>query len=296
MQGSLCIRNGILYVGRHELTAHVRAYDLEGRALGPGFSFRSEGGEPASVSGLDVDRDHQIWIADSAAMRVRAFSLFGRSCGGFGSAAERPRHPDGEDPSGDLRGLCDVCVVPGEDEDALLAVCGGARRHGLQLFRADGRCFASLRPQGNPDGRFHGLRRAAVRGTWIYACEARAGRVQVFRDGEFHFLFKVPVRPGGRFEPAALAPLSDGRMVLATGGEQAGLLLLDSDGRLVRVLAQRGRESGEVFEPEDVVVEDAPEHGASRVAVLDCDGERVQVFTVEGRCYGAVEDLPGAAL
>ena len=40
MQGSLCLRGGILYVGRHELTAHVRPYDLDGRPPGAGFPFR----------------------------------------------------------------------------------------------------------------------------------------------------------------------------------------------------------------------------------------------------------------
>jgi hypothetical protein len=295
MQGSLCIQSGVLYVGRHELTAHVRAYDLEGRALGAGFSFRGTGAEPAAVSGLDVDRDHVLWIADSASARVRAYSIFGRPCGGFGSAPVGPRDADGDDRAGDLRGLSDVCVLPGEDDDRLLAVCGGTRRHGLQLFRPDGTWLDSLRPEGRPDGRFRGLRRAAVFGRRLYACESRAGRVQVFLENEFHFLFKLPVRPGGKFEPTAVAPLADGRMLIATGGDQSALLLVDASGRLASVLAERGHEPGEVFEPEDVVVED-PADPASRIAVLDCDGERVQVFTVEGRCYGAVEGLPGEAL
>jgi hypothetical protein len=30
--------------------------------------------------------------------------------------------------------------------------------------------------------------------------------------------------------------------------------------------------------------------------VIDRDGERVQVFTLEGRCHGELEVLPGRAL
>ena len=43
-QGSLCLRGGVLYVARHAQTAHVRPYDLDGRPLGPGYSFRGRGG------------------------------------------------------------------------------------------------------------------------------------------------------------------------------------------------------------------------------------------------------------
>ena len=292
MQGSLSLVRGVLYVGRHELTAHVRPYDLDGRALGPGFSFRGPDGEAARVSGLAVDEDHHVWVADGAAGRVRAFNLFGRECGGFGAA--------GGDVRGALTGVSDLCLLPpvgeGSDGNFTLVTTRGQRlRHALQVFEPDGRWVQSLRPEGDPRGQFRGLRRVASDGKLIWACDARAGVVQVFRDLEFHFLFKVPVRAGGRFEPTAVAPLQDGRMILATGGADSSLLLLDAGGRLLRVLAEAGHAAGEVFEPEDIALEEDSGDRSRRLAVIDRDAERVQVFTVEGRCHGALEEMPGEA-
>jgi hypothetical protein len=290
MQGALCLSNGVLYVARHELTAHVRAYDLDGRPLGQGFSFRGPGREPATASGLDIDADHTLWIADRVSQRVRSFSLFGRESSSF-PAPGLAR----SDAPGSVRDPCDVCVLPGDDEARLLVTCGGTRRHALQVFGADGSWVQSLRPEGDPQGRFHDLRRAAARESLIYACEGGAGRVQVFREGEFHYLFRVPVAPGGRFAPSALAPLSDGRMLVATTGEDSALLLLDRGGRLLRVLAESGAELGQVSEPEDLAVEELGLDHQTRVAVLDRDAERVQVFTIEGHCHGALEALPGSS-
>lgn len=299
MNGGLGLRAGVLYVGRHADTAHVRAYDLDGRALGRGFWFRScddSGG--ARISGLDVDRDRTIWIADPAAGRLRGFSLFGREVVSFAQLRGAPSNDTrgGEDRRGDLSHISDVTVLEGEEEDRLLVACAGRRRHALAIARQDGRFVAELRPEGDPRACFRGLARAAAHGRWIWACEAGAARVQVFRDGEFHFLFRVPARAGARFEPTAAAALADGSWVLAVRGEESALLVVDAAGRLVRVLAGSGCDTGEVQSPEDLVVQPGRDLAATLVAVLDRDAERVQVFTLEGRCYGAVEPLPGEAL
>ena len=291
MQGSLALRGGVLYVGRYEQTAHVRPYDLDGRPLADGFSFRGPHGEPVTLGGLDVDEDHHLWVADSAARRIRTFSVFGREVGGFGGGDAKSR-----DERGALGSPVDVAVAKDGDDPTLLVATAGWRRHAVQLFGGDGRWIGSLRPEGNPLGRFNGVRRVAVRGPMAYVCEARAGRVQVFRDGDFHFLFRLPARESGRFEPVALAPLEDGRMVLATGGTHSALLLVDPAGRLLRVLAERGPDAGRVLEPADVAVEEGGSERETRLAVVDRDADRVQVFTLEGRCYGALEVLPGQAL
>ncbi|HTF91051.1 MAG TPA: hypothetical protein VK843_21735 [Planctomycetota bacterium] len=299
MNGSLSLRSGVLYVGRHADTAHVRAYDLDGRVLTTGFSFRArDDGAGARVSGLDVDRDRTVWVADSAGSCVRAFSVFGREVASFAQLRGAPSNDtsDGEDRRGDLAQISDIALVEGEEEDRLLIACGGRRRHALSLARQDGSWIASLRSEGHALGAFRGLVRATAHGRWIWACEAGAGRVQVFRDGEFHFLFRAPARDGLRVEPSAAAALGDGRWVLALRGEQSALVVVDSSGRLVRVLASSGDDTGAVERPEDVVVEEGRDQAHTRIAVLDRDAERVQFFTVEGHCYGAVEPLPGEAL
>jgi hypothetical protein len=288
--GALSLKNGVLYVARCDQTGHVRPYDLDGRPLADGFSFRGLQGAPWTLGGIDVDGDHQIWIGDCAASRVATFSLFGLEIASL-QGAERER----DDARGALRSVVDVALTGEDDAPQLVVASGGWRRHALQVFEPDGRCVESLRPEGDSHAHFHGISRIAAQGRWLYVCETAAGRVQVFRDREFHFAFRVPVA-GGRFEPIAVAALADGRLIVATGGAHSALLLVDSAGRLLRVLAESGSGDAQVVEPVDVVVEQTQPEGKARVAVIDRDAERVQVFSLEGRCHGALDVLPGRAL
>jgi hypothetical protein len=295
MQGALALANGVLYVGRHEKTAHVRPYDLDGRPLSAGFSFRGPGGEPCALAGLAVDEDRHVWVGDRLAERIRGFTLFGREFAAFAGI------PEGSgDPRGALGGVTDLALVrPAGEEEAeplLLVARGGWRRHAVQLFTLDGHWSGSLRPCGEPLGHFQDVRAVAAHGRLIFVAEGRPGRIQVFRDGDFHFLFEVPMRPGGRFEPVGLAPLEDGRLVIACAGSDSALLVVDAAGRLVQTLAEGGGEAGQVREPNDVVAETAPAGSEPRVAAIDLDAERVQVFTLAGRCYGELTELPGRAL
>jgi hypothetical protein len=59
------------------------------------------------------------------------------------------------------------------------------------------------------------------------------------------------------------------------------------------VLAGHGREEGAVFEPNDVAVDPHAAEPDARVAVIDRDGDRVQLFSLEGRCFGVFEELAG---
>lgn len=305
MQGSLSLSSGILYVGRHERTAHVRPYDLDGQPLARGFSFQGPDGGRASIAGLDVDDDHQVWIADGASSLIRTFNLFGsevRTLAGYSD----PRR----DTRGVLRELSGVCVEPGERSRSIWVTSGGHRRHAVQIFDEQGGLLESLRPAGDPEGFFEGVRGVAVQGDRACVCEVRRGRVQVFRNRRFDFAFQIPVNdpaqanrglssPGGGaggFRPVAAVPLPDGRIVVAQGGAQSALFVVDAAGRLLRVLAHTGVEPGCVFEPADVAVELSERDRTTRVVAIDLDAERVQVFTLEGRCYGSFQSLPGEAL
>ena len=88
MQGSLAMHKGSLFVGRYEKTAHVAVFDLGGHRLAGGFSFCDEAIGRSSASGLSVDEDRRIWIADEPAGRVRTFTLFGAEVGGLGGSVE----------------------------------------------------------------------------------------------------------------------------------------------------------------------------------------------------------------
>ena len=130
MPGSLCLHEGVLWVGVHEKTAHVSAFDLDGRALGPGFSFRDPERPRSAVAGLAIDADHRLWVADTPGHCLRAFNLFGK---------ELERIACSAGPEADLRGQpaepVDVALCELGGEVCLAVASGGERRHALQLLQ-----------------------------------------------------------------------------------------------------------------------------------------------------------------
>lgn len=281
---SLAARHGTVWVARWDTSWRVVPHDFDGRGLGAGFVVPPEGGTRVAIASIAVDEDRRVWVADSAAQRVRAFTAFGR---------ELPGLPRG---AGDRVGsLADPVAVDaaGVESGARLAVASsGARRHALHLVRTGDSTAVSLRPRDTVEG-FAGLGRVALgpRGL-VYACEPASGLVLAWRDGQFHFAFRAPDERA----PTAVRALADGRLVLASTGADGGAVhLVDAGGRALRTLARGGEREGEVFEPEDLAVDEvAGSDRRTRVLVADAAGLRLQVFNLEGDCYGAfgAEDGP----
>ena len=275
MHGSLALENGVVWLARYGDRPNVTAYDLDGHRLGPGFDLgKLEDGAP-SVTGIDVDGEHGLWLADERQGRVRGFNVFGVEGASVGD------------------GRCEraSCVrASGADEERRIWVgCSGRRHDGVLAFEPDGTAAGGLRCLGDPAKEFRDVVGIAIGERLSYVCEWRAGRVQVFRDLEFHFSFTL----GGRepFEPTAAAPLSDGRVVVTARGVASGLHLFDEAGRHLAALAEHGEDAGAVFEPSDVVVEEGADDRHTRVVVVDRDGDRVQVFSLSGACYGSFPEL-----
>jgi hypothetical protein len=287
MQGSLALSRGLLLVGDHAKTARVRVFDLGGRELDLAFSYRDRVVGRSMVAGLSVDEERSILAADTPADRVRRFSFFGREVGGIGGAAT-----DGPRPGSVLPGLVtqpvDVEARGDRDQGWVAIACGGERRHALQLFDPDLSLRASLPALGDPGRPYRGLCRLASGGELLYAAEALGRCVQVFRAGAFLFAFHLTDARGERFEPSALAALGDGRLVVGCRGPRSALFLVDGAGRPLRQLASDGEEEGAVHLPTDAVVEAGADDRHARLFVIDRDGLRVQVFTLEGRCLGSI--------
>ena len=295
MQGSLCLKNGVLYVGRSAKTASVASYDLDGHPLQTRFTFRDAHAGISSVSGLDVDDDHRIWVADGASGRLRGFTLFGREIALVGAETD-----SSEDLSGSIGLPVDVAVGGSDDTLEILVASRGIRRHALQSLQPATGHVNSLRPLGDPRGQFQDLVSVGRAGDLVYACERRASRIQVFRQGDFHFAFQIPASGGGFAVPSAVAVLDDRRALVTVTRPESALLLVDRTGTILRVLASAPEDggasgaeprSGEVRHPSGVVVEAGERDRDTRLAVLDCDGERVQVFNLESVCYGAFQHL-----
>ncbi|MSR62308.1 MAG: hypothetical protein EXS08_07680 [Planctomycetes bacterium] len=291
MQGSLALSRGTLFVGTHAKTARVQAFDLGGRALAPGFTFRDARRGRSSVSGLAVDEDRGLWIADSPADRVRLFTVFGREVGGLGetdASAGVPLLP------GLISDPVDVAVQGHRDQGRIAIACGGERRHAVQLFEPDLSFVQSCAALGSPERLFQGVTRLAAQGELLYAAEALARRVQVFRAGEFLFAFQLTDRQGEPYEPSALAPLGDGRLVVGCRAPRSALFLVDGAGRPQRELAREGEEEGCVDQPCAAVLAPGADERQANLFVMDRDGLRVQVFTLEGRCLGSISPDPAS--
>jgi hypothetical protein len=276
---------------------------MDGGRIGEGFFFAGLDGGAASADGIAVDADMRIWVADGASRAVRTFTVFGGELGAWRAPSGPAEAPSGpaEPPSGQVgRALAQpvsVAIQGVEDETRVLVASRGERRGALQLFDRHAALLQTMRSRGDPQLPFADLVRVSMRGRFAFACERGSGLVQVFRDGEFHWAFHPP-RARDAFsaaEPRALQALSDGRMLVATGGEKnSAVHLVDANANLVRTIATAGAEAGQVFEPTDIALDEGDSDRRSRVAVVDQDGDRVQVFTLEGVCYGSFADLPRA--
>ena len=294
MHGSLALARGLLLVGEQAKTARVRVFDLGGRELDAGFSFRDPGAGRSAISGLAVDGDSTILVADTPADRVRRFSFFGREVGGIGAAAP------GAPPDPVLPGLVtrpvDVEVRGDRDEGWVAIACGGERRHAVQLFDPELSYLSSLPAFGESARPFQGVCRLAAEDERLYVAEGVGRCVQVFRSGAFLFAFQLTDSSGERFEPSALAPVGDGRLVVGCRAPRSALFLVDAAGRPLRMLALEGEDEGAVLAPSDAVLEPGADDRHGRLFVIDRDGLRVQVFTLEGRCHGSIAlDVPTLA-
>tara|TARA_R110002072_G_scaffold207356_4_gene364953 strand:+ start:2247 stop:3179 length:933 start_codon:yes stop_codon:yes gene_type:complete len=288
LQGSIAHRSGVLYVGRHARTARIASFDLDGRRLESGFTFRDTDMGRSSVDGLAADDDHRLWVADGAACRVRAFSLFGREVVTLGD----PLSLD-SDRRGQL-GRPVALAVEGTDDDLVLAVVsGGRRRHAVQLMHpATGRTL-SLRPDGDPEGLFQSAVRVRLDDGSVAVLESGRRRIQVFEDGNFHYALDLP---GAREEvPTSFERMPDGRIVVALDcapGAPGGLHLLDRAGR------PQGRLDLEepLVHPADLALIPGDDDASTRVCVIDRDGERVLQFNLEGRAYGSFPTLDATGI
>jgi sugar lactone lactonase YvrE len=287
--GSLALSRGVVFVGTETRTARVRTFDLDGRPLEARFTFAAPDGGAASADGLAVDEDRRIWVADGVGRRLVAFTLFGDRVATVG-----PEPGPDRDRRGVLGRPSAVATRGADDEHELLVASAGRRRHGVQRLDLGRGTSATLRSGGHVDATFNDPVGLAWEGRLAWVCERGAGRVQVFRDLDFHFDFRLRPAGGLAFRPNAVRPLPDGRLVLAQGGEASAVLLLDGSGRLLRVLAQAGDEEGWVREPSDLVVDPGADDRHTRIVVIDREGTRVQVLNLEGECHGTFPDLVGS--
>ena len=107
----------------------------------------------------------------------------------------------------------------------------------------------------------------------------------MFRGLEFHYAMPLPEL--GEARPTAVAAAPGGRPVVCWEGTGGAVLALDRDGAIEGCLAAAGEDEGSVAYPTGLVCVPGEDDRRTRVVLLDRDGRRVQVFNLEGTCYGA---------
>ena len=98
----------------------------------------------------------------------------------------------------------------------------------------------SLRSLGDPEGFFLDARGIVLQEDEAWVLEAQTPRLQIFKEGAFHYALPLPEIQGARPMAFALAP--GGRPVVAWGGDRGAVLLLGPDGRVNGCLAAAGEE------------------------------------------------------
>ncbi|HMQ23589.1 MAG TPA: hypothetical protein PKE00_13915, partial [Planctomycetota bacterium] len=83
MFGGIAARGRLLVVADAVGEARFDVFDLDERRLASRFHFASE--THIDVGGIALAEDSSLWVPDTAASRLRRFSLFGNEGGGFGS-------------------------------------------------------------------------------------------------------------------------------------------------------------------------------------------------------------------
>jgi len=280
MHGGLALARGTLHVGLSVKTAEVRAFDLEGRLLRAPVRFKDERTGRSAIGGLALDGDRRLWVVDVAAGGLRAFSAFGREAAKLDLCVpESEREPV---LVGRVWRPVDV-EVHGTSEAGWLALAGGGeQRHAVQIFTLEGAFLSALRAHGDGQRAFRGVVALAARGEFLYVVEGAGRCVQVFREREFHFAFRLATRSGDFLEPCALAPLGDGSVLVLCRAPEEGLYLVEPGGRVQARLDTPGEPTA-LIEAIDVVFDEATQ----RAFVLDLAGLRVQVFSREGQVLGS---------
>jgi DNA-binding beta-propeller fold protein YncE len=241
-----------------DFTARVQAYDLDGKHLGVTFTtpdFRN--GRP---SGLGIDRDGNLLVADSHYHTVRVYSPDGTELKSFGIGGTGPGQ----------FGYVSDCV---QDADGFYYVSEFGQTDRITKVDLDGKFVRTWGKNGVEPGEFQRVRALAFGPDGnLYAADACNHRIQVFtKDGELVRVIGGPGAGPGQFSyPYDIAFGPDGEFYVSERGNQR-VQKFDRDGNSVGVWGTGGRGPGQVADPWALAVDKS-----GRVHVVDTENHRVQ--------------------
>lgn len=242
-----------------DFTPRMQGYDLDGNYLN--VTFRPPDFRNGRPSGLGIDRDGNLIVADSHYHCVRIYDHSGNELKKLGGQA-------GDQP-GQFGYLSD-CV---QDADGFYYISEFGQNQRITKLDPDGKFVACWGEQGTGPLQFNRVRALAVGPDGLlYAADACNHRIQVLtRDGAFVRQFGEPGGGPGQMQyPYDLAFGPGGEVYVAEYGNHR-IQKWTADGRPLATWGKPGRGPGELANPWAVAVD-----RFGRVHVVDTENHRVQ--------------------
>ena len=242
-----------------DFTARVQSFDADGVHTGVTFTtpdFRN--GRP---SGLGIDRDGNLLVADSHYHCVRVYDAAGTQLKVLGGKA-------GSAPG--EWGYVSDCV---QDADGFYYVCEFGANDRITKLDPDGKFLTCWGTSGQGEGEFSRVRALALGPDGLlYAADACNHRVQVFdRAGRFVRQFgRAGTGPGELSYPYDLTFGPDGTLYVVERGN-GRVQKFTAAGESLGTWGTPGSQPGQLADPWAVVVD-----SQGRVHVIDTENHRVQ--------------------
>lgn len=239
----------------------------------PLYAFGARGeaaGKLGQASGLAIDKDDLLYVADAGNHRVQKFTMNGLARGSFGACGTGP---------GEFVFPSAVAVAP----DGPVFVVDALGR--LQSFAADGHFLKSWDGLRAPRG-------VAATADRVYVTEGDLNRIRVLsRTGSGDGVLGGPGSlPGHFLSPAGVAVDEEGFLYVADSGNHR-IQKLDAAGKPLAEWGAWGSQAGQLSHPAGLG------YAEGRVYVADYANHRIQVFDKTGtfvKQWGAPPSIIGA--
>ena len=244
-----------------DFTARIQAFTSAGQFLG--ISFTTPDFRDGRPSGLSIDRDGNLIVADSHYHCVRIYRHDGTLLKTLGGTP-------GTDPG--EWGYVSDCV---QDSDGYYYISEFGLNDRVTKLDPAGNFLKCWGKNGQAEGDFNRVRALAIGPDGLlYCADACNHRVQVFtREGEFVRAFGSPGAALGELSlPYDLAFLPDGNLVVVERGNRR-VTKFTRDGVALATWGRPGSNPGELADPWAVAVD-----RQGRVLVVDTENHRVQRF------------------
>ncbi|CAN5442252.1 NHL repeat-containing protein [soil metagenome] len=242
-----------------DFTARIQGYSLDG--VHNGVTFTSPDFRNGRPSGLGVDNECNLLVADSHYHTVRTYDLTGKELKHFGGEA-------GNGPG--QFGYVSDCV---QDSDGFYYVSEFGMNDRITKLDRDGKFVSSWGKSGTEPGEFLRLRALALGPDgYLYCADACNHRVQVFdKSGTLIRVIGEPGSGPGQFNfPFDLAFGLEGELYVMDR-TNCRVQKLTSDGVYLASFGTPGRGPGQLADPWALAVD-----RQGRVHIVDTENHRVQ--------------------